>query len=142
MVQWRQVTDPASDWTSFVTLGADGNDYELNAEDGIANDVEYQVRVAAFHKLPVTPTEDVRVVPVLAASDVPAPEAGQDPLPECPSDNQPTADCYVVVPAESIGPYTAHRDGRAQPAADDPDRRGRGRPPQPGPDPPAWAGSP
>ena len=107
VVQWRQVTDPASDWTSFVTLGADGNDYELNAEDGIANDVEYQVRVAAFHKLPVTPTEDVRVVPVLAASDVPAPEAGQDPLPECPSDNQPTADCYVVVPAESIGPYTA-----------------------------------
>ena len=69
--------------------------------------VEYQLRVAAFHKLPVTPTEDVRVVPVLAASDVPAPEAGQDPIPACPSGSQPTADCYVVVPAGNIGPYTA-----------------------------------
>ena len=107
VVQWRQVTDPASDWTSFVTLGADGNDYELNAEDGIANDVEYQVRVAAFHKLPVILAEGVDVLAVLAASDVPAPEAGEEPIPACPSDDQPTADCYVVVPPGDIGPYTA-----------------------------------
>ncbi len=102
VIQWRQAD--ATEWQSFLTLAADGNDYEL---DELTNGQEYQVRVAAFHKLPVAPTEDVRVIPVLNAADVPAPEAGQDPLPECPTDGtDPTADCYVVVPPENIGPYT------------------------------------
>ncbi len=103
--QWLQVTTPESGWTSFVTLSTEG-DYELDAEDGIANDQEYEVRVAAFHKT-VLSDATVQVEYVLDAADVPAPEAGGTPLPGCPTDgSQPTADCYVVVPTENIGTYT------------------------------------
>ena len=103
VIQWREVTTPESEWESFVTLSTD-SDYE---QDELTNGQEYQLRVAAFHKLPVTPTEDVRVIAVLNSADVPDPEAGEDPLPACPTDGTvPAADCYVVVPAENIGPYT------------------------------------
>ncbi len=105
VVQWRATG--ATDWQSAFTLSTEG-DYELEAEDGIANDQEYEVQVAAFHKLPVSSPAGIEVLYVLAAADVPAPEAGQNPTPACPTDgSQPTADCYVVVPTENIGTYTA-----------------------------------
>ena len=103
--QWRPVTTPESDWQSFVTRSTEG-DYELDAEDGIVNDQEYEVRVAAFHKT-VLSDATVQVEYVLDAADVPAPEPGEQALPACPTDgSQPTADCYVVVPPANIGPYT------------------------------------
>ncbi len=109
VVQWQR--DGESAWESVVLIGID-TDTEL---DDLDNGVAYQVRVAAFHKLSVTRTEGVEVVPVLAASDVPDPEAGEDSIPECPTDGTaPTADCYVVIPSgqpgqteDYVGDFTA-----------------------------------
>ena len=96
--------------------GADvepNSDGECVNEDGIENDVAYEVQVAAFHNLlPGVPieslSEDIRVFPVLDVGDVPEPEDGQ-PAPQlCPANGiPPTVDCYVVIPAENIGDYTA-----------------------------------
>ena len=101
VVRWREVTTPESDWTEYVTESADT---EL---DELVNDQEYQVQVAAYHNTAVDAPAGVRVLTVLDAGEVPpAPPAGEQPLAECPTDSQPTADCYVVVQAGNIGPYT------------------------------------
>ena len=100
VVRWREVTTPESDWTEFVTESADT---EL---DELVNDQEYQVQVAAYHNTAVDAPAGVRVVTILDAGEVPAPPAGEQPLAECPTDSQPTADCYVVLQAGNIGPYT------------------------------------
>ena len=98
VVQHRQAGE--TEWTGFIT---DATDTEL---DELVNDQEYQVRVAAYHRTAVDAPAGVRVAYVLAVADVPAPEAGQPPVQPCPTDGtEPTADCYVVIDSEHIGPY-------------------------------------
>ena len=60
VIQWR--TTGSTEWQSYGTVTNDG-DYEL---DELSNDVEYQVRVAAFHKTAVvTPPAGMDVQYVL-----------------------------------------------------------------------------
>ena len=98
VVQWREVTTPESEWTRFVTDSADAD------LDELTNGAEYQVRVAAYHNTLRDDGGGVRVV--LAAADVPEPPAGEQPLAECPATGL-REDCYVVIQAGNIGPYTA-----------------------------------
>ena len=92
-------------------------------EDGIVNGVEYEVRVAAYHKLPVAASADVRVVAVLDTNDLPGlcsdtayttefdcTRAGEmwTTLPECSDTDTQAADCYFVLspPTDYIGLWT------------------------------------
>ena len=113
-VRWR--AKGATDWESVAMLREDyqeANDqtpgYDL---DGLTNGQEYEVEVAAFHNTAVSAPDEVEVLYVLDAEDVPAPEQGEDALQPCGSERV-TADCYVVVPEQSVGEYA---EGTATPA--------------------------
>ena len=94
IVQWRKVTDPESDWNSKV-VNEDSNPGGSHVLTGLDNDTEYQVRVAAFHDTVVTDPGEHTV-----SYELGDPGAGTP----CPA--MPTGNCYVLVTAAMIGPYT------------------------------------
>ena len=100
IVQWRPVTTPETPWEGELAESA------YTELDDLANGTDYEVRVAAYHNTALVPPDGVRVLYVLSAADVVA-EPGQPDPPACPTDSVLTADCYVVIQAGNIGPYTA-----------------------------------